>query len=122
MTEQRKYFDLEIGDVIKFYVGIDECHYPFTFTLEECVEEYCEMRGMDFVRVIEGRDFRERWRGGEFWYERHESDWTDTFGNIANIQQAVTRIGPLMSEVSSVMYRVQSCMREGFSDWFGDEE
>ena len=30
MTEKRKYFEIEIGDVIKFYAGRDECEYPLT--------------------------------------------------------------------------------------------
>lgn len=70
MTEQRRYFDIRIYDVIKLYVGDDECHYPFTFTVEECIEEYCEMRGMEFVRVVEDRIPSGRLRSGKFWYKR----------------------------------------------------
>lgn len=71
MSEIRKYFDLEIDDVISFYVGHDECEYPLTFTVEECVEEYCAMRGLNLVRILED-DSGERLRSGEFWYKKKE--------------------------------------------------
>lgn len=121
MVETGKYFDLEIGDIIKLYVGSDECHYPMTFTVEECIEEYCEMRGWDFVRILEDRGDG-RFRSGEFWYNREEGSWTDAFGNIANVQQAVTRMGSLMNEITGAMRLVQRGMREELSGWLENDE
>lgn len=120
MSEAQRYFDLEINDVISFYVGHDECKYPLTFTVEECVEEYCEMRNMDLVKIHE--DFPDpigHIRSGTFWYEKHEELWTDTFNNIINVQQAVTRMGSSMAEITDTMRNVQEQM-QGWS--LGDEE
>lgn len=66
MTESRKYFDLEIDDVISFYVGHDKCEYPLTFTVEECIEEYCAMRDMDLIRIVRDDDDGQL-RSGKFW-------------------------------------------------------
>lgn len=67
----RKYFDLEIDDVITFYAGSDVCHYPMTFTVEESVEEYCDMRGLDLVRIVEDNERNTHIRSGHFYYKKH---------------------------------------------------
>lgn len=67
----RKYFDLEIGDVITFCIGSAEIEYPMTFTVEECIEEYCDMRGLDLVRIIEDNECNTHIRSGHFYYKKH---------------------------------------------------
>lgn len=106
MSEIRKYFDLEIGDDIIFYVDSEECHYPMTFTVAECIEEYCEMQGVSLVRIAEDVYLNGQLRSGTFWYERQESFWTDAFSNVRNVQQTIMRMRMSMEEVADVMRRV----------------
>lgn len=72
MSEVRKCFDLELDDVISFYVDNDEMEFPLTFTIEECIEEYCDIHGLDLVRIVEKDNIVTRIRSGVFFYERHE--------------------------------------------------
>lgn len=109
MSEKRRYFDLEIGDDIRFHAGSDECHYPFTFTVEECVEEYCAMRDMELMR-IERDDNGEVLRTGAFWYKREDIDWTNAFKNVKSVQQVVMNMGMSMRETADAMSRVQAQM------------
>lgn len=84
MSEAPKYFDLEIDDIIRFYVGADECEYPLTFTVKECVEEYCAMRNINLVRILEDPRIG-RIRSGEFWYNKTER--VEITNNVQTVQR-----------------------------------
>lgn len=93
MSETRKYFNLEIGNAIRFYVGDAKYEYPFTFTVEECVEEYCATHGLDLVRILKYSNPSGRLRGGEFWYDQQGYFCDGVFIAARSVQQVVTRMG-----------------------------
>lgn len=110
----RRYFDLEIYDVITLYVGRNECKYPLTFTIEECVEEYCETHNLKLVQIVNDC-CNGPLRSGQFWYNKQ--GWSDSFSDIRNVQQAVTQMGSSMAGIVVNMRNIQGQMQEWLSEY-----